>query len=530
MKNFFDKIKNYVKNHKTVSVVALIVLLLIGYSIYKKATNPSEGTRYVTQKVEQGNIISTVTGSGQISAKNSINLSSKATGTITYVPVSAGDQVKRGQLLFLIDNTSATKAVRDAQVNLESAQLALKIAQAQNSNTDTNQQTEVANALNNLLNSTLEAIPASSVNIQTSTTFSPPTISGNYILAKEGTISLHFYQSGGGISFQATGLTTGSAIANPNFASPIGDSGLSLTLPSNSNLIIGTDWVINIPNKNASNYLSNYNAYQASLETEKQSSSSGTVSQLNLEADQLAATKAENALVDAKNALSDYYILAPFDGTIASVAVQAGDSATGTLGTLIAHTQVATISLNEVDVAKIQLGQKVTLVFSAIPNLAIAGKVAEIDSVGAVSQGVVTYNVKIALDTTDPGIKPGMSVDATIITNMKENVLSVPTSAVKTNPRGEKYVEVFSSALSTPTAGTQGSSSPIVPAKRIVTVGISDDTNTEIISGLEAGDIVVTRTVAGTNGTTSSAPSIFGAATGNRSGTGTGSNKVFRAN
>ena len=171
------------------------------------------------------------------------------------------------------------------------------------------------------------------------------------------------------------------------------------------------------------NYTSQTNTHLVdllSVETAIQGNKdSFTNSDLDTKSLQLSVQQKQNALQDVKDNLAYYYIRAPFSGTIASVPVQKGDNiGSGTiLGTIITSQQMATISLNEVDIAKIQLGQKVNLTFDAVPDLTISGKVVQIDSIGTVSQGVVDYNVKISFDTSDNRIKPGMSVTASIITD-----------------------------------------------------------------------------------------------------------------
>jgi multidrug efflux pump subunit AcrA (membrane-fusion protein) len=173
--------------------------------------------------------------------------------------------------------------------------------------------------------------------------------------------------------------------------------------------------------------------------------------------------------------------------------------------------------MNEVDVAKIKLGQKATITFDAIENLSMTGSIAEIDTLGAVSQGVVSYNVKIAFDTEDAQIKPGMSVSASIITDSKTDVLIVPSSAIK-NQNNRNYVQMFAPPLPAPLTGSQGTPSLIVPNQITVETGISDDTNTEIISGLKEGDQIVSRTVTST--TTAPTSSLLGG--GNTRGIGGG--------
>ena len=139
----------------------------------------------------------------------------------------------------------------------------------------------------------------------------------------------------------------------------------------------------------------------------------------------------------------------------------------------------ANISLNEVDVAKVKVGQRVTLTFDAVEDLEITGEVAEVDAIGAVSQGVVSYNVKIVFDIQDNRIKPGMSVSAAIVLSSKPDVLLAPNGAIKTQ-NNLTYVEALVNGA---------------PERRTVTVGSSNDTQTEILTGLTEGEAVITQTI-----------------------------------
>ncbi len=173
----------------------------------------------------------------------------------------------------------------------------------------------------------------------------------------------------------------------------------------------------------------------------------------------------------------------------------ASSTSSGTVvATVITRQQIAEISLNEVDMAKVKVSQKTNLTFDAVEGLNIVGEVSEIDTLGTVSQGVVTYNVKINFDTQDERVKPGMSVSVEIITDVKQDVLLVPNAAIKSQ-NNTQYVEVM---------GTNN----IIHSQTIET-GISNDTYTEITGGLAEGDKVVTQTVSGSSssGTNRSVPS-----------------------
>ncbi len=284
-------------------------------------------------------------------------------------------------------------------------------------------------------------------------------------------------------------------------------------------IIASNQATLNTDTSETNNHLSSLLSSQTNIKNNKDAFPDAD---LDMQSEQLDLTQRQNALQDAKDTLANYSVRSPFGGTVSSVAVKKGDSAgSGTaLATIITPEQIATISLNEVDIAKVKLGQKVTLTFDAVPDLTITGKVAQIDSIGTVSQGVVNYSVEISFDTTDSRIKPGMSVSAAIITDIKQNVLTVPNSAIK-NSAGTAYVQVFDAPLAAPIAGVQGSPSPTLPRQVPIVTGASDDTSTEIISGLDEGDEIVTRTINPTTTTTTTAPSILGG-TANRAGTGFG--------
>ncbi len=242
---------------------------------------------------------------------------------------------------------------------------------------------------------------------------------------------------------------------------------------------------------------------------------------IDIKTQQNIVAQKEASLSTAKENLANYFIYAPFSGVAANVEVKNGDSVSinTAIATLITKQRVAEISLNEVDAAKVKVGQKATFAFDAIENLTISGEILEIDTLGTVTQGVVSYNVKIGFDTEDERVKPGMSVSAAIVTEIRQNVLSVPNSAVKTTD-GVTYVQILdqptqnsaqSAAARQSASISQGITSLIPPQQQQVEIGISNDTTTEIISGLKEGDQIVVRiTSPATQTSTQTAPSLFG--------------------
>ncbi len=161
------------------------------------------------------------------------------------------------------------------------------------------------------------------------------------------------------------------------------------------------------------------------------------------------------------------------------------------------------------------------MTFSAIEDLSLTGTVVEVNSVGTVSQGVVSYDVKIVLDAQDDRIKPQMTVSADIAVEQSIDVLTVPNGAIKTDDSGLEYVEVLDFTGALDSSGVVSNKTPEI---KYVVTGLADDTNTEIKSGLDAGVYVVTRTVTGVSSesknNTKSAASLLGGSTGTMRGGG----------
>jgi multidrug efflux pump subunit AcrA (membrane-fusion protein) len=135
----------------------------------------------------------------------------------------------------------------------------------------------------------------------------------------------------------------------------------------------------------------------------------------------------------------------------------------------------ATVSLSELEVTKVKPGQKATLTLDAYPDKTFTGKILAVNTSGSASQGVVSYPATILLDPTMVEIYQNMAVSAQIILESKTDVLLVPSSAIE-EINGEKVVEVVSDE------GTK---------QTLIEVGLSNDTMTEVISGLSEGQTVV---------------------------------------
>jgi HlyD family secretion protein len=173
----------------------------------------------------------------------------------------------------------------------------------------------------------------------------------------------------------------------------------------------------------------------------------------------------------------------------------------------------AVVALSELDAGKVSPDQKVTITMDAYPDKTFTGKVLVVNTNGSVSSGVTTYPATIQFDTATGNIYPNMAVTTKIITQIKNDVLMAPSTAIQST-NGTTTLRTLKNGVLTN-----------VP----VEVGVSNDTQTEIVSGANEGDTVVTSIIkATTTSTSSTSTSVFGALGGAaRGGVGGGAARGF---
>lgn len=505
-------------------ISAAVILVIVLFYGYKAAKSKTTSIQYITAAVQKGTITSSVTGTGQVAASDQVNIKTDSAGSVVSVKATQGQTLKAGQIIAILDQRNSAAQLAQAKASLLQAQanydqlaagtastdlqLAnLSVESAQNSLdqakqkylTDvTQQQQAVAKALSNFLNADLTPVVSDSNSSVT------VTITGNYSGVQQGKYTISVSQCLSGLCYTSSGLGSQEGMLIRGTPLSLGN-GLYATFGTSGSISTTTTWTINLPNQESSNYINNQYAYQNALQTQTQTLSddqnsvnqaqnSLSQAQISLQQKQTPATaadlaaaqaqvqSAQAALINAQNAYDSTIVKSPFDGILANLDVQAGDSTTSgeVVATVITNQTVANITLNEVDVSKIKIGDQVNLTFPAINNLNLTGKVAEIDTIGTVTQNVVNFNVEVLLDSQNSQVRPGMSVNADIITAVNQDVLMVPSSAVKSNANGGNYVQVLVNGQ---------------PQQKNVQVGISNDTDTEISGDINKGDQVVTQTI-----------------------------------
>jgi HlyD family secretion protein len=202
----------------------------------------------------------------------------------------------------------------------------------------------------------------------------------------------------------------------------------------------------------------------------------------------LVLDQAAKAVTVAQNQLNNAAIIAPFDGTVATIYYKKGDvipSPVATPQIIIYLVDTANLEvdagLDEAGVSEIQIGQTSNITFDSLPGVTLEGKVSSISTVPnvqAAASGMTSYIAKITFSVPQGlSVKPGLNADVNIITSDLKSVLLIPSEAVKRDDQGKPYVQLISNQQIT---------------NQLVVVGASDVTNTEIVSGLKENDQVVT--------------------------------------
>lgn len=171
-------------------------------------------------------------------------------------------------------------------------------------------------------------------------------------------------------------------------------------------------------------------------------------------------------------------IYAPYDGEIKvsnEAAVGSEINLNSVLGTITNYSQFnLVLSIDELDVPKLKVGQLVTISAEAYPGETFTGKVAQIASQGEITNGVSTFKVEVSID--DPkDLKAGMTANAKIVVSENKNALLVPVEAV-TESGNNKYVTILDGE----------------EKKKVkVATGLNNENNIEIKNGLKEGQKVV---------------------------------------
>lgn len=380
----FTKVKAWFLEQPLITKILIIVIIAgVAWILSTKLTGSSSGkTTYQTSTVEKGDIISTLTESGTVTAISQTNISSPTDGVISEVYVKNGDVVTAGQNLFKVTSTATEKEKATAYAaylnSISSAQSAVQNKQSLQAQLETARKAVIdaqsaVDTLNNNLNNS----------------YPNPATKQPYTQNEIESIK--------------SAVTT----ARQNFSvteSKYKQADTSIGATSSSQTVA---WL----------------AYQATQDSVVTAPISGTIA--NFSAAVGSAVNASTSTTSTSNSSST-------TTTTANTVLVIGDFSLLTIKA----------QANEVDVPSLAAGQKATVTLDAFPDKTFVGTVSSVDSIGTSSSGVVTYNVYITLESPPSTIHSGMTASAVIQTNKKNNVLKVPTTAIQTTD-GTSTVQIM---------------------------------------------------------------------------------------
>lgn len=483
----------------------LAAAALFGYRYYREQTaaqTASTQPTYATSSVQSGAISKTVYGTGMIEAASQPVVSIQTDGTLSELRVDIGDEVKEGDVLAVLENDELDATIQDLEYALW--ELDDEIMGTSPGATVVTVRSPIAGRVMKLYGQVGDDALA---------------VYRKYgavaLLSTDGRMKVEFDVAEGtsvelgetlfvsgmgavvGTTFSVEGEVTDLYMQGTKAVVTINDDTLPMdadaTVTNGMGEIVGTGTLeINKPMA-VSAYGGTIRQIRVNVgdEIERKDTiyvledSPLTLTQESLRIQREAAAE---ELEEAKEQRENLIILAPCDGVIASVeALEVGSSVTaGTtlLSILEGEDMTLTIAVDELDVVSVQEGQPVSITVDALSDLTVEGTVEKIAPVGSGESGVTTYDVKLSFDAAGTGIRAGMNATGEILVASVEDALYIPVEALMTV--NDQYCVLTAS----------GSYQP-------VETGIMNDEYVQILSGLEAGDLVCYESDASSSSATS---------------------------
>jgi multidrug efflux pump subunit AcrA (membrane-fusion protein) len=450
-------------------LIGLLVILLGGSLLTYRLLARPPAVQYTQAAATIGNLTVAVSGTGPVQAGAIYNLNFAASAPVQTINVQVGQHVTRGQVLATLNPTTLQDAVNQASNSVSSAQTAVNNAQSALSTTRTQQ------------NLALDIAK---------------------ITEKNNLASCETTGSPGG-----------------------GGGGGGTTSPPSPAAVAACKKLVTDQYNQAVN--------------QAHSAIASAQNQVSMARQQL--TNAQTALQTAQDTMANASLMAPHDGVIEAINGLVGENASGSAGSsasgsagssafmVLVDTSTLSIAaqVNEANIAAVATDQPAQFTVPAYPSQTFHASVTSINMLGLTSSSVVTFQVNLAVDMHSIGslhVYPGMTATVTITTAERIGALLIPSSALSFAATALQNGELDRTALrsliagGTARTGASGNQGIVVELKGgklvpvLVTTGLTNGQQTEILSGLQEGNQVVTAQTGATT-TTSSATNgrgIFG--------------------
>ncbi len=517
-----------------VVVVVVIIALLAAYFLRSRGAENTTTSTYTIVQPETRTITKTLTGSGTLTAADSYTISSLVEGDIITADFEEGDLVEKDDVLYEIDSSDVSKNIENAELNVSSS--------SRNYSNVVDTQYVKADTAGTVYELNVEVGDEVSAGQTIGTVRDSATMTLKLPFPADDAVGFYTGQSAT-ITLDGTFETLYGTVSEVSGTTNVGSGNMltrtvtiKVTNPGGLTNSQSATATINGVGCSSSGTFS-YNS-ESSLVT----SASGTVTAIlvpegssvsknqtvvTLGGDDLSDSiqsaseslrSANISLENAQDNLDDYTITAPISGTIVAKEYKVGETyeANETLCIIYDLTYLEmSISIDELDINDVQVGQAVTITADAVSGETFTGTVTKVSVVGTTSGGTTSYPVTVEIDEMGD-LLPGMNVDATIIIEESEDALSIPTSAVVRN----NLVMITADSPSAVNAVETQAAEGYVYVE--VETGISDDNYVEILSGLTEEDTVAYTPSTVTNNTLANIQNMMGGGMGMSGGMGGG--------
>ena len=434
------------KTVRTVVVLAVIAGAgLFGLKAYiQKQAESSDSESYSRAVVTRGAMEETVYGTGTTSARNQTNVLAGADGTLTDLRVSVGDEVKAGDILAVLTNADLDDEITDLEFDLWELD-------------DTILDTGVG--------SKVTAVEAPAVG-RVMAIYAGVGDDALAVFRREGALAiistdgrmkaeLSDVDASAGVALNDKLTVTGEDFTAEGTVVDLTRQGTSLTLtiqddslPMGASVAVATMDGVTLGTAtlevNKPMAVSSYGGTIESVHTQvgKNVKRGETLFKLTdspitlkLENLRLQRETANKSLEEAKEQRENLIVIAPCDGTIATLNVSEGDEITNgaLIGSILEGEDMnLTIAVDELDVVEVAVGQKVKITVDALSDAEMDGEVYKIAPVGSNSGGVTTYDVELTFDAAGSGVRSGMNATGEITVASTDDTLYVPVEALMT--------------------------------------------------------------------------------------------------
>ncbi len=464
--------------------LGLVAVLLVGLIARDTVFAQPAAATIRTATADRGTVTSVVSGTGSLLPAGRMNVSFRQAGILTEVDAKVGDRVTTGQVLARVDSSTQQAALAQAQASLASAQANLQATQSPVTAAQSAQLQHQLSAAQQNYNDTVASVNAT--NQADATTVANDQAKVNADCPNGAQCSQEQAQLANDKSKQNMDTISGQSRIN---------SASQQITSSRDNLAVQTQV--------KPNALASSEAQVASAQAQLQAA--------QLAVNQTTLTASTSGVVISINGVPGETTgggTAQAPGTLAPQP-SSGTGSGSSAGFIVIDDNssfVAVMPFAETDAARLAANQTTSLTFDAIPNLTISGHVLTISPSATVVSNVVDYYVSFVLNRTDPRLREGMTVNASVTVAQADSAVRVPNAAVRTTG-GTTTVTVLSKGQQVPTE---------------VITGIVGDTNTEIKAGLNEGDIVVLPALRSSAGSTTNGGNLI------RGGGGFGGGGVVR--